>query len=293
VCTDGEEEEVTTTASTIEAVTAAPKAPVPAPACTMAEVMTVGSAADKTSAVVGLVDSNPPCGQCLMCCASAKDEVSCGLDCAAPVAASAGASCDASCEFNATVWAAVYFALEEVPSLDPAGVKKVLDDRFTANITAFALQLLEAPKNACRRPKDEDKDEIFIGVLLPTLASYGGNGSVSGSENSDPNLLKLLNATVDAFVDEVNVPGGLFRGQEKVICLILNDGGTTTSHDGPLTALMSATEQKAKYKESKTLAGFVGPTNTEASKWVAGLRMPMIGMCFEPHNKFHLSARTV
>ena len=32
-----------------------------AAACTMAEVTKVGTAADKTSAVIGLMGSNPPC----------------------------------------------------------------------------------------------------------------------------------------------------------------------------------------------------------------------------------------
>jgi hypothetical protein len=53
--------------------------PAPAPACTMAEMTNVATAADKTAAVIGLMSSNAPCGQCLMGCASAADATACAM----------------------------------------------------------------------------------------------------------------------------------------------------------------------------------------------------------------------
>ena len=50
--------------------------------CTMAEVMGVGTAADATSAVMALMGTNAPCGQCIMKCASAPDSTSCAMACA-------------------------------------------------------------------------------------------------------------------------------------------------------------------------------------------------------------------
>jgi hypothetical protein len=47
----------------------------------MAEVTKVGTAADMTSAVMALMGSNPPCGQCLMRCATATDSTSCAMAC--------------------------------------------------------------------------------------------------------------------------------------------------------------------------------------------------------------------
>ena len=56
--------------------------PIPVTAgCTLDEVIKVGAATDQTSAVIGLLNSNPPCGQCLMGCASAADTTSCGMAC--------------------------------------------------------------------------------------------------------------------------------------------------------------------------------------------------------------------
>ena len=60
---------------------AARRAPQAAAACMMDEVMNVATAADKTSAVIGLLGSNPPCGQCLMGCATAADATACAMAC--------------------------------------------------------------------------------------------------------------------------------------------------------------------------------------------------------------------
>jgi hypothetical protein len=54
---------------------------VPQIACTLDEVTKVGTASDKASAVLALLGSNAPCGQCLMGCATAKDATSCAMAC--------------------------------------------------------------------------------------------------------------------------------------------------------------------------------------------------------------------
>ena len=57
-------------------------------ACTMAEVMAVGTnAGGAVAGVMAMMSSNPTCGTCLMGCASAADMTSCAMGCAAPAAA--------------------------------------------------------------------------------------------------------------------------------------------------------------------------------------------------------------
>ena len=53
--------------------------------CTMSEVMGVGSAPDKTAAVMALMGSNAPCGGCIMGCATkaGAEQTSCAMACAA------------------------------------------------------------------------------------------------------------------------------------------------------------------------------------------------------------------
>ena len=53
--------------------------------CTMSEVMGVGSAPDKTVAVMALMGSNAPCGGCIMGCATkaGAEQTSCAMACAA------------------------------------------------------------------------------------------------------------------------------------------------------------------------------------------------------------------
>ena len=70
----------------------APTSPPPSAAgCTMEEVEEVGTATDKTSAVVALLRRNQACGRCLMGCAIAKEATSCAMACTLGWAASAPA----------------------------------------------------------------------------------------------------------------------------------------------------------------------------------------------------------
>ncbi len=448
----------------------APPPPAPEPAslaaaCTMAEVMKVGTAADKTSAVVGLMSSSPLCAQCLMGCASAADATGCGMACASggsalaatppPQSTAALAKPSAQRTFTCTLDEAVVLAdsLESTISpaanghyplevdamiqvisglmvslgsdcqmclaggLDPkletfeklkhvlgcmqfpydravieipwlydalltmiialnrtsasgADVKngesvmrsiwesadskihffgasgdvsynknfdneanwagyrleyddstKVLTQRQVISFRLSSLTLMvhdksvegqllqpfwgsfqdcvteiatcvpkgceeEAKKQAeggkgllppCI-PKDEGQDEIFIGVLLPV--KFAKNSTMPGVAYRHPDLLRLFNATVEAFMADVNQLRAFTDSQKTVTCQILDDGGGAIE-GGPLQALMTATDMTQKYKDSKTLAGFVGPTGNEACVWVAGLRMPLIGTRFE------------
>jgi hypothetical protein len=59
--------------------TSSPSAP--AAACTMTEVTSLAAAADKAAAVMGMMTTNAPCGQCLMGCANAADGTACALAC--------------------------------------------------------------------------------------------------------------------------------------------------------------------------------------------------------------------
>jgi hypothetical protein len=67
--------------------------------CTVPEVMGVGTAADKTTALMGLMGKNAACGQCVMACSSAADSTTCALKCTQPTT-SGCTQAAAQCTYN-------------------------------------------------------------------------------------------------------------------------------------------------------------------------------------------------
>jgi hypothetical protein len=55
-------------------------------ACTMAQILQVGAAADPGPVVVALMSSSPACGACIMACNAAADKSGCAMACAVRVA---------------------------------------------------------------------------------------------------------------------------------------------------------------------------------------------------------------
>ncbi len=122
----------------------------------LADVMRVGSAADKTSAVIGLMGSNPPCGQCLMGCATAKDSTSCAMACASGgVIGARNPEAEESCELHLKAAKRATATKEDVePVLRLTKLMGLIGDNFFgSSLGVFILAFQQAgARDFCASP---------------------------------------------------------------------------------------------------------------------------------------------